>query len=202
MPTLITALLLCLQVIPASPPRLRVDIVFTGLPMRPRFEAAAMKEVTDIWGAYSVDVQTVHPNDPGRADAVRLSVALTDHPDRQVATDALGSILFLDESPEPAIVMYPDAIAALVSSSRVSDHLVGDWPYALRDIVHGRALGRALAHEIGHFLLRSREHSSVGLMRARQSVFDLISTERKGFTLSADEATRLCPRRRRRFAGQ
>ena len=159
--------------------------------MRPRLEASAMEEVTHIWAAYGVDVQTLNPNDPGRDEAVRLSVALADHPDRQVATDALGSILFLDDAPEPAIVLYPNAIATLISSARLSDHSDLDLPFALRDVIHGRVLGRALAHEIGHYLLRSRQHSAVGLMRARQSVVDLISRERTGFILSADEATRL-----------
>jgi hypothetical protein len=51
--------------------------------------------------------------------------------------------------------------------------------------------GRALAHEIGHFLLRSRHHSAAGLMRARQSAYDLVSVDRRGFTLTAEEEARL-----------
>jgi hypothetical protein len=52
-------------------------------------------------------------------------------------------------------------------------------------------LGRALAHEIGHFLLRSRNHSTVGLMRANPSVSDLIGRSRQTFSLSADDEKRL-----------
>ena len=48
-----------------------------------------------------------------------------------------------------------------------------EWPTILRHVVLGRVLGRALAHEIGHFLLRSRGHSQIGLMRANQSIADL-----------------------------
>jgi hypothetical protein len=55
----------------------------------------------------------------------------------------------------------------------------------------GRVLGRALAHEIGHFLLRSRNHSKVGLMRANPSVPDLIGRDRQTFFLSADDGKRL-----------
>jgi hypothetical protein len=87
--------------------------------------------------------------------------------------------------------MYPNAVVALVASAKLNDHPDTEWPTALRDWVHGRVLGRALAHEIGHFLLRSRRHSDVGLMRPRQSVFDLVAAGRQTFTLSASETTRL-----------
>jgi hypothetical protein len=38
----------------------------------------------------------------------------------------------------------------------------------------GRALGRALAHEIGHYLLGTREHAAHGLMRAQFAPQDLL----------------------------
>ncbi len=159
--------------------------------MTPRLEAAALEEVTQIWAAYGVDVQKLNPADEGREDAVRLSVVLVNRPDRQVPIEALGSIPFLDDSPAPRIVMYPNAVTALVATAKLNDHPDTEWPTALRDWVHGRVLGRALAHEVGHFLLRSRQHSDVGLMRTRQSVFDLVAAGRQTFTLSAGEVTRL-----------
>jgi hypothetical protein len=173
------------------PPRLRVDIVFSGIRMPPRLEAAAIEEVAQIWAAYGVDVQKVNPAADGCDDAVRLSVVLADRPNRPVPIEALGSILFLDDSPERHIVMYPNAIAALVATAKLNDRPDTEWPTALRDWVHGRVLGRALAHEIGHFLLRSRQHSDVGLMRTRQSVFDLVAAGRQAFKLSSSETTRL-----------
>jgi hypothetical protein len=193
MATITSALLLCLLAISASspPPHLRVDVVFKGLPMRPRLEAAAMEEVTLIWAAYGVDVQKPNPNDTERGDAVTLSVVLADHPDRELAAGALGSILFLNDSPEPTIAMYPNAIGALVADVRMSEHPSSEWPLALQDAIRGRVLGRALAHELGHFLLRSRQHSEVGLMRARQSVSDLVAAGRQSFFLSADQTARL-----------
>jgi hypothetical protein len=194
MPTIASVLLMCLLGLSAPappPPRLRVDVVFTGLPMPPRLEASAMEEVTHIWSAYGVDVQQVNLNDEGRDEAVRLSVVLSDHQLSRVPVEALGSIRFLDDSPQPQIVMYPNAVAALVAGAKLSDHPDIEWPTALREWVHGRVLGRALAHEIGHFLLRSRQHSEVGLMRTRQSVFDLAGASRQSFTLSASEMTRL-----------
>ena len=51
--------------------------------------------------------------------------------------------------------MYPDAIAALVSTTRFGTEDIYS-PAAFRDLILGRVLGRALAHGMGHFLLRSR----------------------------------------------
>ena len=172
-------------------PRLHVDIVFDGPPMPPRVAASAIEEITLIWGAYGVDIQTLKAGDVRRHRAVGLAVKLVDHPDREVATRALGSIVFLDDVPEPAIVMYPNTIAALVSTATFHGNDDHHWPSPFRDLVVGRALGRALAHEIGHFLLRSRHHSGAGLMRAIHSVADLISPDRRRFVLSATEVKRL-----------
>jgi len=61
----------------------------------------------------------------------------------------------------------------------------------LHDLLPGRVLGRALAHEIGHFLLQSRDHAATGLMRARQWTPDLVPPDRRRFGLSAVEVSRL-----------
>src|SRR5262249_59808629 len=55
---------------------------------------------------------------------------------------------------------------------RRGDHAT--LPAAMAEILLGRALGRALAHEIGHFLLDTREHSTHGLMRAEFTPLDLL----------------------------
>lgn len=87
--------------------------------------------------------------------------------------------------------MYPNAIAALVSTVELFGRSESSWPTALHNLIVGRALGRALAHEIGHFLLRTRYHSPTGLMRALQPITSLVAADRLCFTLSPDEVTRL-----------
>jgi hypothetical protein len=198
MPTIASTLLLCLLGLAASPwPRLHVDIVFEGTPMRPRREAASMEEVTRVWAAYGVDVRRANSNDAGWDGARRLTVVLADHPDladhqkRHMAGNVLASISFLDDLPRPTIVAYPNTIAAMVSDSTLLGLHASEWSADLREIVMGRVLGRALAHEIGHFLLRSRNHSAIGLMRANPSISDLIGRDRQGFFLSADDEKRL-----------
>jgi hypothetical protein len=56
--------------------------------------------------------------------------------------------------------------------------------------VLGRALGRVLAHEIGHVLL-GRQHDPEGLMRATFPVYDLTRFDRERFRLTRASADRL-----------
>ena len=48
-----------------------------------------------------------------------------------------------------------------------------------------RAMGRALAHELSHYLLASKQHTGNGLMRARQSAASLFGTHRVGYEITA-----------------
>jgi hypothetical protein len=191
MPIIALALLLSLLNPPPPPAHLCVDIVFQGLPMEPRLKASAMDEVTHIWAEYGVDIQALSPRDAVRDDAVRLTVVLANLPNVPTAPGMLGSIPFLDDTPEPVIILYPGAITTLISDVRVSALPDHGWPFLLRDVINGRVLGRALAHEIGHYLLRSRQHSAIGLMRARQSTIDLVGLDRRHFTLTPEEFRRL-----------
>lgn len=174
-----------------SPPRLHVHLVFDGPQLPGKLEDAAMQEVTVIWAAYGVDVHRPTAGEAGGDSAVTLAVRLADHASRRMATWALGSIPFRGGVPEPAIVMYPNTVARLVSTITLHGSSDQQWPIDFRNLILGRVFGRALAHEIGHFLLRSRDHSPVGLMRALQSTSDLVAPERQRFGLSAREVARL-----------
>jgi hypothetical protein len=191
MPTTASALVLCLLELAASPPRLRVDIVFEGTRMQPRREVSAMEEVTRIWAAYGVDIRRANPDDTRWDRALRLTVVLADYQNPRVVGDVLASISFTDDSPRPTIVMYPTSIATLVSTTTLLGRNASEWSIDFREFILGRVLGRALAHEIGHFLLRSRQHSQAGLMRAHPPVSDLIDPGRQHFVLSPDEMKRL-----------
>ena len=189
MPGLLAAIVLSVMAPPGpTPPRHLVDLVFDGPPMRRPLEAAAMGEVTGIWAAYGVDVRVAHPGEPGRDGAVRLAVVLADRPAPSTVAETLGSIRFVDDVPEPRIAIYPDAVASLVSTVSMAGVGCGQWPDALRDAILGRVTGRALAHEIGHFLLRSRHHSPKGLMRAEPLLREFVSSDWHGFFLSAEDA--------------
>jgi len=174
---------------PHPPSRVRVDVVFDES-ISPKLHATAMKEVAGIWSAYGVDVQAAGAGEPGRNGAIRLTVTIGEHPDPKGVIGTLGSIGFVDDVPEPAIVMYPNTIATLVSDAQYGGFDL-HTPSAFRDFLRARVFGRALAHEIGHFLLRSRHHSDAGLMRAMHRANDLVAANRHRFELTTNEVTRL-----------
>ena len=174
----------------AEPPRIAVDVVFDGPRLSPRLKGTAMKEVTRIWATYGVDVALLKAAGRGRDGAVTLTVKLAAGLDERTVSGTLGLIRFREDVPDSEIVMYPDAIAALVSTTRFGTEDMFS-PAAFRDLILGRVLGRALAHEIGHFLLRSRVHSAAGLMRAIQPVTALVAPDRHDFGLSPDQVIRL-----------
>ena len=66
-----------------------------------------------------------------------------------------------------------------------------------RDILIGRALGRALAHEVGHYLFRSKAHTKTGLMQAHQKAMDFFGPSPARFEVDAAQrmliASRLTP---------
>jgi hypothetical protein len=184
MTTIASALLICLPGLSTSPRPLRVEIRIEGSAPPPAFVAAAIEEAADIWAAYGVRIRM--PAADAEADGgVRLVVKFTRPGERRTAPGALGSIVFEGNAPEPAIELYPTAASALIAAVAFNRR-ESAWP-GPQDRVLSRVLGRALAHEIGHFLLRSKTHSRDGLMRAEHIGSDLMAPGYHGFALSPDE---------------
>jgi hypothetical protein len=77
-----------------------------------------------------------------------------------------------------------DATERMLLRRSASGPFVGD-----RDM--GRALGRVLAHEIGHVLLAVRQHDRAGLMRAVFTPAELAAPDRDSFRLTTDDLGRL-----------
>jgi len=191
MSTFLALLLGLISVGSSAPPPLRVEIVFEGARLPERLERSAMDEVAVIWAPYGVDVHAGHGTGDAMADTVKLSVTILNRANKQTAVGTLGSIRFVDDLPKPAISMYPTVIARLVATAKVLGRHEAQLPMYYQEILLGRVFGRALAHEIGHFLLRSPHHSGIGLMRAQQPIDELAAPQRQGFTLSDDDAMHL-----------
>jgi hypothetical protein len=171
--------------------RVRVAIVFDGPPLAPAVANAAIEELTAIWAPYGVHVGVANAGDNAQDGDIRLTVLLEDTIDRRLAPGALGAIRFFDGEPQPVIVMYPRAIEALVSTVSIAGSHSLQWPLAFHDAIVGRVLGRGLAHEVGHYLLRARHHSEIGLMRAPHAIPDLVAADRQHFALSIDDQRQL-----------
>jgi hypothetical protein len=153
-------------------------------------------EADTIWRAYGVRVVLL----PARArEIARCAVRLTLQFDSarapatgRVNRTRLGSIWFHDDGiPSQTITMDVDAISARVLEGGVNGRPLDNWPPALAALMTGRALGRVLAHEIGHYLLAFPAHSRAGLMRASFDGRQLAGWDRRGFQLDASVLPRL-----------
>jgi hypothetical protein len=80
-------------------------------------------------------------------------------------------------------------------TQQVARGAAGDWdsrkPPSLPHTMLGRALGRVLAHELGHLFMGGREHRRRGLMRASFKHRDLSARNRRGMGLSEEDIERI-----------
>jgi len=65
----------------------------------------------------------------------------------------------------------------------------------------GVLLGRAIAHEIAHLLLGTRDHAKTGLMRGRWTSIELVRNRPDDWQLSTDDSARLRHAALRRLNG-
>lgn len=104
----------------------------------------------------------------------------------------LGAIAFDRKGdPAPAIAVYLADILRLVSGVRVLGAAESQWPPLMRERIVGRIVGRVLAHEIGHYALRTTGHARAGLMRPSHVPRALVAPEPRPFALSKAEAAHL-----------
>ena len=177
---------------PWRPLTVMVDLrQVAGLP--PRQLRAMAAEAEALWRAAGIVLTWRFPGDPPPVAPSDDTVTVATAAPSGTAPARLGAVLFLEGrvDAERAIELSVTTIARLVEDARWSGRRVRDWPPSVRDDLTARALGRVLAHEIGHYLLAWRGHPAAGLMRARFPADLLISPDRTPFALSPVLARRL-----------
>jgi hypothetical protein len=90
---------------------------------------------------------------------------------RLIKTDveALGQTQVVDGVVLPMADVLCDSVRKLIDRDMRSS------PAFERDELFGRALGRVMAHELYHILLRTRDHGHDGLARPAQSSVELLA---------------------------
>jgi hypothetical protein len=176
-----------------------IVVTWTSAAAGPPAQTQAMvREADAIWRPYGVSVVALPAADadpPLPREGPRLTVTFVDAGRR---SPPLGAIAFDHENvPSSTLKIDVGAVRAAIAATRWADRPIEQWPRAFQQAVVGRALGRVLAHEIGHFLLASRAHAAAGLMRAAFDGRQLAQPGREDFQVSAREL----PRLRARVAG-
>jgi hypothetical protein len=154
-----------------------------------RLDAATLRaldrEVAGLWRPYA-DISVVEDGQslPVAADDV-LTLVITDRTSN--AGDGLGWIQFVDGRPSHTIYVSRGEALRLAAQGRWLGRRMEDWPAKVRETFLRRAMAIAVAHEIGHYLLRSTMHAASGLMRAHFTVTELMEGSAAAFRLDRAE---------------
>ncbi|MGE3956945.1 MAG: hypothetical protein AB7H96_09535 [Vicinamibacterales bacterium] len=175
---MLAAALLAALTVAASPdltrPRLHLDArVEPGVGLDAADLAAVADHAARIW-APLVDLTASLPGAPRAAGAVdRISLLLTNRL-LDARHGSLGWIEFVDGEPRREMTVSVAAVARLASAGTWHGRALATMPPAATRTFMQKALGRAVAHEVGHYLLRSTTHDGSGLMRAAFTVDDIM----------------------------
>ena len=188
--TLLAAFLLSTTAAAAPLPTERlsvhVNVSFDESITSQAIKAAAMDEAAMIWKMYGVDIQYAQPS-ADTALSLDVFVERTPLPKKYTGAPAvLGHTTIASGSAlqAPLLISF-DAVIALLDSQRGANPLLHDYSIAV-------ALGRVVAHEIGHVLLGAPAyHDEEGLMRTTFFPEDLARPERSRFRLTHRSVARL-----------
>jgi len=148
-------------------------------------KSVARQEAADIWHAYGVEILWNRTVEPALHFEVVVVSTKTEH-----SASSSFAVLGRTELDHEGSVVGPirvnyEAIEEVLEFRDTSSPL-------LREREAGRALGRVLAHEVGHALLGVPAfHDAEGLMRLTIPVDDLVSPDRRFLQLSAASVARL-----------
>ena len=157
-------------------------------------------EVDRIWAAYGVRIEWHEGTQmvaPGDSAHLVVFVAPSDQCRPGRACGWLAALERVRNSySQQAPAGRPDAVitVSLPRAQRMADAAFRAELAEAARTIWARArlpilMGRAVAHEIGHYLLESREHSANGLMRSQYMPDDAMQD--KGYVLDAAHAARI-----------
>jgi hypothetical protein len=113
---------------------------------------------------------------------------------RRTRGPALGWVDFVEGEPRPVITVSVTEVTALMHAGRWHGRALDSMPGLVRDRFMRRALTSAVAHELGHYLLKSQAHTAHGVMQANFSVDDIMDSGTALERLAPDEITRVVQR--------
>ena len=148
-------------------PFVRVSLQWQARTVPEALGGLVREEVETIWRRIGVAIHWTERNTPGWP-AAAVHVTVTDELARSArgpSLPKLGWIEFWGEHPGNLLRVSAAAAVSAAFDARTTDRLSSGQPLAALQITAARMVGRAIAHELGHYLLRSRTHTPGGLMR-------------------------------------
>jgi hypothetical protein len=152
----------------------------------PRSVSALMTEATSIWKESRVALHWLSTGAETRPDVLRVLVKAGLVPSGELSPWTVGELVRMEDSRALAIASITGA-RRIVEQSRFKV----DDPPAVSERRLGVVLGRAIAHEIGHYLLQTNTHAAQGLMRARIDAREFADLRNGSFRLDAASQSHL-----------
>ena len=184
---------------PSRPSPIQVEVLLTAAEtLSGSARVALMRETESIWLRHGVVIRWVPPTDerpPGHHLLRALILEKRSIPASR-GVFAIGELVSPPGNHPIAFVSIEDA-ERLVNDTRSS---MGSDLVVLEQRRLGITLGRALAHEIGHFLLRTSTHARSGLMRSQFNAAEFTDLRDGTFALDEDAADWLHRRNAETFA--
>ena len=174
---------------------LRVD---TRVAWGPGDSKLLTDEVDRIWEPYGLTLCWTQRSNPCAGWGAHLTVLVADDLPPSIRPahhePVVGRILFDADGPSTDIALSVRAARGLVTGTTLGDRRLDQWPSSTWSALVPRVLGRALAHEIGHYVLHSRDHARTGLMTASFRPYEVTFGPTSWFRLTPDAVTALqCP---------
>jgi len=169
----------------ARPSRVPLNVlltVSTNLPSTSR--QILTTEAERIWRKEGVEIDWKVPGLASESSDAPLRVMVVARPQPTIREQGQWPVAELLPEATPRAL----AIASITSAQRVVDEAtrVAVRQDAPEDYLLGLVLGRAVAHEIGHFLLATGTHAERGLMRARIDAREFAAVHGAAFSLDGD----------------
>jgi hypothetical protein len=141
--------------------------------------------VTFVWQSAAPLAKAAHLRETGPYVPDTLYVVIGEN--QGVGHDGrrpLGWIVFDDvATPDQQIYLSHANALAMMEDARGVVGIVGQMPQMQRETLLARAMGRALAHELGHYLLASKTHTQRGLMKPVMTAVELFNPDASGFRI-------------------
>jgi hypothetical protein len=144
-------------------------------------QRALINEAQSIWRDAHVELRWIRDNRTDTDRPLRIVVARREVSPTEHQWPVAELLRFEDRS---AIALASITAALRIVEERPELPLV-DLP-SMRQYQLGVVLGRAVAHEIGHYLLQSNAHSPYGLMRASIDAREFADLRTGGFRLDRE----------------
>ncbi|MEO5896632.1 MAG: hypothetical protein ABIS06_13120 [Vicinamibacterales bacterium] len=154
-----------------------------------------IREVDRIWAREGVGFSWVHDTPSGEgALTVIIQQGTLNKGGAPLAgwRHVLGSIPVSGGQVLSRISVSLGTVRSLLADALVQGRPLSQRPVRLRQELEAQALGRVVAHEIGHYRLGSYGHTATGLMRAVFSTEELIDRAMSRFWLGGTPAPRGC----------